>query len=200
MFVCISMLEYVTHTHTHIRCRAGYAQDYHIYVHTNVLYTHRHTQTHAHIHTYLAREDCSSVWSHTLTNTQKPTHTDTHTHPAGQHTKKTHTNKRIRCRGGYAPDYPIGPVAPERLRLREGTNEELILRRLCERKQHFNLVLNKVDQVKGERRDFLLQFAEELKCVCIYIYMYVYIYIYIYIHTYTCICVCVCIRHTHVHT
>jgi hypothetical protein len=66
-------------------------------------------------------------------------------------------------RNGQAPEYPIGPVPPERLQLREKTNEELILRRLCERRQQFNLVLNKVDQVKGERRDLLVPFAEEIK-------------------------------------
>jgi hypothetical protein len=36
------------------------------------------------------------------------------------------------------------PVSPESLQLRETSNEHLVLRRLCERRQTFHLILNKV--------------------------------------------------------
>jgi len=38
-----------------------------------------------------------------------------------------------------------------------------VLRRLCERHQEFNLILNKVDQIKGQRKDLILPLAEALK-------------------------------------
>jgi len=61
-------------------------------------------------------------------------------------------------------DRPVHhPVAPEALQFREGSNEELILRRLGERRQRFNVVLNKVDQLKGERKALLLPLAEQIK-------------------------------------
>eukprot|EP00960_Hanusia_phi_P035970 752060-Hanusia_phi.AAC.7 len=55
------------------------------------------------------------------------------------------------------------PVDPERLKLRPGTNEELIMSRLTERRQRYSLILNKVDELEGDRRGVLLQLAETLR-------------------------------------
>ena len=64
---------------------------------------------------------------------------------------------------GRKPIKVVHPVSPEWLRLREDSNEHLVMRRLCERRQKFHIILNKVDQIKDERRSLLLPFAEELR-------------------------------------
>lgn len=68
----------------------------------------------------------------------------------------------------------VHPVAPEVLRFRKNSNEELIMTRLRERRQRYNLILNKVDQLRDDRKMVLLALAEELRrcaglllCVCI---------------------------------
>lgn len=57
----------------------------------------------------------------------------------------------------------VHPVAPERLRFKKGSNEELIMNRLQERNQRYNLILNKVDQLRDDRKTLLLPLAEEIR-------------------------------------
>jgi GTP-binding protein EngB required for normal cell division len=66
-------------------------------------------------------------------------------------------------RTGRKVETLVHPVAPERLRFRKDTNEELIMRRLQERNQRYNLILNKVDQLREDRKTLLLPLAEELR-------------------------------------
>ena len=66
-------------------------------------------------------------------------------------------------RTGRKVEALVHPVAPERLRFKKGSNEELIMKRLQERNQRYNLILNKVDQLRDDRKTLLLPLAEEIR-------------------------------------
>ena len=57
----------------------------------------------------------------------------------------------------------VHPVPAERLRFKANSNEDLIMKRLLQRNQRYNLILNKVDQLRDDRKSLLLPLAEELR-------------------------------------